>query len=223
MRGNRYSKNNKIVKVIIIIGANLILATLVLGIVCVIFDKSLEDFGFDFTYSKEVLKPEINEKLLTINEYSRPGTPLNEVNGIVIHYTANPGTSAINNRDYFEGLRISKTTSASSHFIIGINGEIVQCIPLNEIAYATSERNIDTISIECCHKSKDGKFTKETYNSLVQLVSWLLCEYNLKSNSVIRHFDVTGKNCPKYYVEHEDKWEQLKEDIKQYIKENNIK
>ncbi len=223
MAGNRYLKKNKIIKVTIIIGVNLILAVLVLGIICVVFDKSLSDLGFSFTYSNQVLKPEIEEKFLTVNEYSRPATPLNEVNGIVIHYTANPGTSALNNRNYFEGLKDSKETSASSHFIIGINGEIIQCVPTNEIAYATSERNIDTISIECCHKNKDGKFTKATYDSLISLVSWLLCEYNLKTNSVIRHFDVTGKNCPKYFVEHEDKWEQFKEDIKQFIKENNIK
>ena len=30
---------------------------------------------------------------------------------------------------------------------------------------------------------------------------------------VIRHYDVTGKNCPKYFVEHEDEWEQFKKDV----------
>ena len=30
---------------------------------------------------------------------------------------------------------------------------------------------------------------------------------------MIRHYDVTGKNCPKYFVEHEDEWEQFKKDV----------
>ena len=31
--------------------------------------------------------------------------------------------------------------------------------------------------------------------------------------SVIRHYDVTEKLCPLYYVEHEDAWIQMKADI----------
>ena len=38
--------------------------------------------------------PEFDVQLLTVNEYSRPGTALEKVKGIVIHYTANPGTGA---------------------------------------------------------------------------------------------------------------------------------
>ena len=47
-------------------------------------------------------RPEITEDFLTVNENSRPGIKLEKVNGIVIHYTANPGTGAKANRDYFE-------------------------------------------------------------------------------------------------------------------------
>ena len=48
---------------------------------------------------------DIQEEFLTVNPYSRPGTELKNVKKIVIHYTANPGTSAQANRDYFEGLQ----------------------------------------------------------------------------------------------------------------------
>ena len=34
---------------------------------------------------------------------------------------------------------------------------------------------------------------------------------------MIRHYDVTGKICPKYFVEHEDAWEQFKADVKVQI------
>ncbi len=34
--------------------------------------------------------------------------------------------------------------------------------------------------------------------------------FGLTGQDVIRHYDVTGKICPKYFVEHEDAWEQLR-------------
>lgn len=172
--------------------------------------------------SKVINKPEISEMLLTPNEYSRPQTPLNKVNSIVIHYTANPGTGAESNRNYFENLRVNKTTSASSHFVIGLEGEIIQCIPLNEISFASNDRNNDTISIECCHPDETGKFNDKTYQSLIALVSWLCCEYSLGKDDIIRHYDVSGKLCPLYYVEHEDAWEELKNDIMAYIDKNAV-
>lgn len=157
----------------------------------------------------ELKEPDIEEMFLTPNKYSRPGKALKTVKGIVVHYTANPGTDAEDNRSYFEGLRKSKAAYASSHFIIGLDGRIIQCIPLEEIAYASNKRNKDTISIECCHKDKSGKFTKETYDSLVELTAWLLSRYGLDAGDVIRHYDVTGKKCPLYFVEHEDKWQEF--------------
>ena len=162
-------------------------------------------------------KPEIDVDLLDINPFSRPGSENEGVNGIVIHYTANPGSTAKQNRDYFEGLKDTHTTKVSSHFVVGLKGEIVQCIPTWEYAYASNERNADTISIECCHPDESGKFTDQTYRSVVQLSAWLCLKYGLDENDIIRHYDITGKNCPRYFVEHEDKWDEFKEDVKMAI------
>lgn len=164
--------------------------------------------------------PDIDVELLDVNPYSRPGRALQKVNGIVVHYTANPGTDAMANRDYFEGLAQSHATKASSHFIIGLDGKIVQCIPTSEISYASNSRNNDTISIECCHPDDSGKFTEATYQSLIRLTAYLMGRFNLSTDDVIRHYDVTGKNCPKYFVEHPDAWEQFKTDVNDYIKEH---
>ena len=161
--------------------------------------------------------PPFEVDLLDVNEYSRPGTPLEEIKGIVIHYTANPGTTAKNNRDYFQGLKDSHETKVSSHFVVGYDGEIVQCVPSTEIAYASNSRNEDTLSIECCHLDETGKFTEATYISLVRLTGWLCWRFNLTEEDVIRHYDVTGKICPKYYVENPDAWEQFKADVKVQI------
>ena len=159
------------------------------------------------------VRPDIDVELLTPNEYSRAGIATNKITGIVIHYTANPGASAMNNRDYFEGLKDSHITKASSNFVVGLEGEIVQCVPTWEMAYASNRRNIDTVSIECCHPDETGKFTEETYQSMVQLTAWLCRKYSLTADTVIRHYDVTGKNCPKYFVENEEAWANFKEDV----------
>lgn len=164
-----------------------------------------------------IKQPEITEDFLTPNEYSRPQTALEEVNGIVVHYTGNPNTTAKQNRDYFEDLATTHATSASSHYVVGLEGEILQCMPLDEVAYASRHRNADTISIETCHPTEDGKFTEETYEALVELVAWLLVEYDLSVEDVIRHYDVTGKECPKYFVDHESAWEDFKADIQSHI------
>ncbi len=165
----------------------------------------------------EMDRPPLDVQLLTVNEYSRPGITLEQVNGIVIHYTANPGTSAQDNRDYFENLKTSHTTKASSHFIIGLDGEIIQCVPCSEWAYASNDRNRDTISIECCIPDESGQFTQKTYDSLVELVSWLCFRYSLDETDLLRHYDITGKNCPKYFVEQPQAWEDFCSDVKAYM------
>lgn len=159
------------------------------------------------------------QDFLDPNPYSRPQTKLSKVEGIVIHYVANPGTSASANRDYFNEI---SDRYASSHFIIGLDGEIVQCIPLDEIAYASNDRNDNTISIECCHPDSTGKFNKATYNSLIKLTAWLCGKYDVPKKNIIRHYDVNGKKCPLYYVEHENKWKKLKDDVFDYIKDNAV-
>lgn len=78
-------------------------------------------------------RPEIDVQLLDINEYSRPGIESDGITGIVIHYTANPGSTAQENRDYFEGLKDTHETSASSNFVVGLEGEIIQCVPTWEV------------------------------------------------------------------------------------------
>lgn len=164
-------------------------------------------------------QPELDVQLLTINPYSRPGYRTNRITNIVIHYTANPGTTAEQNRNYFEGLKTAKTTRASSHFIVGLEGEIVQCVPTKEVSYASNNRNSDTISIETCHLKSDGKYTEETYESLVYLTAWLCEKFELTEEDVIRHYDITGKNCPKYFVEDDKAWKQFKSDVKTILEE----
>ena len=51
----------------------------------------------------------VQPDLLTVNPWSRPGTPLEEIQGVVIHYVGNPNTTAEANRNYFESLSSGET------------------------------------------------------------------------------------------------------------------
>ena len=166
----------------------------------------------------------VTEDLLTVSEYSRPGYALTEVNNIVVHYVGNPGTSAAGNREYFESLSDPSLNpggyGASSHYIVGLEGEIVQCIPVYEVAFANYPRNYDTISIEVCHPDESGEFNETTYWTLVRLCAYLLEQTGMDPEQLIRHYDVSGKLCPMYYVEHPDEWTQFKSNVRGYMAEH---
>ena len=151
----------------------------------------------------------IDEQIIHLHNTARTGTELDGVKNIVIHYVGNPNTTAQNNRDYFD----KDSTEVSAHFLVGLEGEIIQCVPLWEKSAASNWRNNDTISIEVCHPDDTGKFNDTTYNAVIKLTAWLLNELGLDESAVIRHYDITGKLCPLYYVENEDAWNQMKKDI----------
>ncbi|MDF2888626.1 MAG: N-acetylmuramoyl-L-alanine amidase family 2 [Lacrimispora sp.] len=187
-------------------------------LVCILWGL-ISLFGRNYVDIRSIPMPDyVQQDFIEFNPYSRPGTKMNRIDGIVIHYVANPGTTAKQNRDYFANLKDQtgeKKISASSHFIIGLEGEILQEIPIYEVAYATSkEKNKDTVSIECCHPDETGKFNDQTYASLVKFTALLCKELGLSEKDVIRHYDVTGKDCPRYFVAHEDAWKQFLQDVK---------
>ena len=151
----------------------------------------------------------VAQDLLEVNEWSRPGSPLKRVKGVVLHYVGNPGTSAQANRNYFNSLADGVLgIYASSHFIVGLEGEVIQCVPLAEIAYASNSRNKDTISIEVCHPDETGEYSPAAYARVAELTAWLCREFRLDpAEDVLRHYDVSGKRCPLYYVDHPEAWE----------------
>lgn len=156
----------------------------------------------------------IKSEIIEVDGTSRSGEKLSSVKDIVVHYVGNPGSTAEQNRNFYAG----DQSNVSSHFVVGLKGEIIQCIPLSEMSAASNWRNNDTISIEVCHLDDTGKFNKKTYKSLVKLVAWLEDQCGLEDGDVIRHYDITGKECPKYFVTHEDAWKKFKQDVADYRK-----
>jgi N-acetylmuramoyl-L-alanine amidase len=149
----------------------------------------------------------ITDMLLT-NKNARPGTKITP-RGLVIHWTANEGkgANAVANRNYFN----KPTTEASAHYIVD-DKQIVRCLPENEMGYHVGARqykpeavaklssypNNCTIGIEMCVNA-DGNF-QETYRRTVELAADILKRYGWGVDRLWRHFDITGKNCPAYFV-----------------------
>ncbi len=144
---------------------------------------------------------------------SRKGLELKEVKNIVVHYVGNPGTTAQQNRDYFS----NNGVEVNSHFVVGLDGEIIQCVPLYERSSASNWRNKDTISIEVCHPDETGEFNKQTIDSLIKLMAWLCEICDLDADDIIRHYDITGKLCPLYYVQNEYAWDDIISQIEEIL------
>jgi N-acetylmuramoyl-L-alanine amidase len=162
------------------------------------------------------MKIDVQRKLLTVNPFSRPGKKLSGVKGIVIHWVANAGSTAEQNRNYFESLKgqsLSDNSAryASAHFIAGLKGGIVQCVPAEEMAYHAGAKkytpealgrlghypNNCTIGIELCHPTGDGHFTPETVLAAAELCALLCVQFGLDPlRDIWRHYDITGKRCP---------------------------
>lgn len=164
----------------------------------------------------------IDQYFITPNEYSRPQKPLREVLGIVIHWTANPNANAEQNWLYFEAKKTGMGSYGSAHYIIGQKGDIIQCIPDNEIAYhcgssqkdpesgqiytnyarkkfghyalhwQTTSPNYCTLGIELCPTDYDGNFTEKTINAAIDLCAYLCKRHNLAADDITTHHDIVG-------------------------------
>ena len=164
----------------------------------------------------------IKEQFLTKNKYSRVGKPLNKMLGVVVHYVGVNEQRPEQTVNYFESLKNgTNQIYASAHYVIGTDGNGINCIPDNEVAYHCGAReykkgiveklsqypNYTTVGIEMCHTDKG--FTEETLETTSKLVAQILTEHDLTISDVYRHFDITGKLCPKFFVEDEEQWKEF--------------
>jgi N-acetylmuramoyl-L-alanine amidase len=150
---------------------------------------------------------QIEQNLIHVNSHTRPGTKLKGVKGVVIHWTANEaaGADADAHFRYFDkGL-----VYASAHFFVD-SGKILRIIPENEVAYHVGAKSYKTtkygtypnatmIGVEMCVNA--GANFQETWKRSVWLVADLLKRHGLSINELERHFDITGKSCPKFFTE----------------------
>jgi len=160
--------------------------------------------------------------MIAINIFSRPGRKMAEVKAIVIHWPDAKNKSAQWLHDYFDKAIPMERRYGSAHYVVGLDGEIVQCIPEDEMAYhcGTSLKdpasgkvytnlareilgdfadkpylspNNATLGIEVCHIDDKGTMSDATVRSLVKFVSELCVKYGLDpSRQVLRHYDIVG-------------------------------
>ena len=156
---------------------------------------------------------EINKLLTQVN--FKPGNG-KQNKYLVIHFVGALG-GAKANCEYFKSIH----RGASAHYFVGHEGEIWQCVADHNIAWHCGAsrykhpycRNTNSIGIEmCCKKKADGTwyFEEETIKSTIELVKYLMAKYNIPAANVIRHYDVTGKNCPEPYVRDTAAWNTFK-------------
>jgi N-acetylmuramoyl-L-alanine amidase len=177
---------------------------------------------------------EVIEAFLTPNKWSRPQIAIKPVRGIVMHYVENPGTSAMFNRNYFESRKKGKLGFGSAHFIVDLTGIVILCIPPNEVAYHCGESkqqgyvytafalqkfgvwpNACTLGVEMCHLDREGRFTDDTIRAAAKLISCLCERHDLDPiNDVVRHYDITSKPCPLWWVQNPLAFEAFKNSAK---------
>jgi N-acetylmuramoyl-L-alanine amidase CwlA len=145
---------------------------------------------------------------------------LSKIKYIVIHYTANDGDTDEGNGNYFK----NNVVEVSAHYFVD-DDSVTQSVPDNYVAWSVGGNraknykstggakyygkctNTNSISVEICDDVRNGVVypSAATINNAVALVKSLMKKYNIPVENVIRHFDVTGKLCPAYWVDN-DKW-----------------
>ena len=128
---------------------------------------------------------------------------------IVIHYTSNWGDSAKNNADYFA----REAVRASAHYFVD-ESEVWQSVPDDRIAWHVGAkqyfhpacRNANAIGVEICMNDRNGRVRQGSIDRAAQLVRLLMKEYGIPADHVVRHYDVTHKNCPAPMVEKPALW-----------------
>ena len=143
------------------------------------------------------------------NSHAHGGTrSLSSVKYIVIHYTGGNGDTAKNEATYFAN---SNTRSAGAHYFVGQDGSVYLSVELNVIAWSVGGSkysntgttgggsyhgictNANSVSIELCDNA-----TKDPSKAQIEATRLLIKHIQSQcpnAKTIIRHFDVTGKNC----------------------------
>ncbi|MBO0961634.1 N-acetylmuramoyl-L-alanine amidase [Neobacillus sp. MM2021_6] len=188
--------------------------------------------------------PPWTEDIIKINKYSRPGLKLTAVKKIVEHFTANPGGSAKNHVTYFGKTLIEQNEKlpkkdrryASAHIFVD-KKEALLLVPLNEAAYHANDvqqknkngspwrgikdlapnANLLSIGVELCIES-DGTFHPDTIQRAAEVNAELCKMYKLDPiDDIVRHYDVTHKNCPAPWVANPQAFIGFKNSVKTYM------
>jgi N-acetylmuramoyl-L-alanine amidase CwlA len=118
---------------------------------------------------------------------------------------------------------------AGTHYCID-DQEIIQCTDESNVAYAVGDkkwwgfipkpwltnkiRNNNSLSFEMCLGG--GRNDSLIIETTAQQIGWQLVNKGLDISRVVRHYDVSGKHCPRFYYMDKE-WDQAKEDRAFYL------
>jgi N-acetylmuramoyl-L-alanine amidase CwlA len=162
-----------------------------------------------------------NVDLVQINKYSRPGTKLDSLKGIIIHWVGSSSTDE-NNAEFFDGPDGGGGRYAGAHLFID-KDSATQILPFDEVAYHANDKpcrvptlgynaNFTTIGLEMCVE-KDGTIHPDTVKRTAQITAHLCQFYKLGVEDIYRHYDITRKNCPAPWVADPSLFVQFKKDV----------
>lgn len=152
---------------------------------------------------------------------------LSKIKYIVLHYTANDGDTDESNANFFK----TSGRGSSAHYFVDDNS-VTRTVPDNYVAWSVGGNrysnykttggaslyktctNTNSINIEMCDTKRNGKYdvSEKTLLNTIELVILLMKKYKISISSVIRHFDVTGKSCPAYFIDN-GIWNNMKKRI----------
>lgn len=134
-----------------------------------------------------------------------------QIKYIVVHYTSNLGDTAKNNADYFAREKLKNP--ASAHYFVDENEIWCSVIPsivayhVGAKAYRHPEcRNANSLGVEICMLDKQGNVRKGAIAQAAKLVYELMRKYDVPLAHVLRHYDVTDKDCPAPMVANPGLW-----------------
>lgn len=160
-----------------------------------------------------------------------------DIQYLVYHYTGNDGDTDANNAAYFQ----SHVVEASAHYFVD-DDSITQSVPDLYVAYAVGGKlwsdagrtgggtmygavtNRNSLSIELCDTRRDGMLqaTEATMERAAVLGRALMDKYGIPQDRVYRHFDVTGKHCPAYWMD-EAAWADFKARLEERMTEDRVR
>ena len=136
----------------------------------------------------------LKEDILKKGHRRRPGGRYSKAS-ITIHSTGNSSSIARGERAWLDNAENNR--DASWHYVVG-NGTVIQAIPEEEEAWhcGATEGNRHSISVEIC-ESGDRRAVLET---AAAFVADLLEKYGWGVEKLKRHYDWTGKDCPRILI-----------------------
>ena len=158
----------------------------------------------------------MNIRTKRCNAANHGGRRTQPIEYLVIHYTSNRGDTAKNNADFFA----REITRTSAHYFVDEN-EIWQSVPDDTVAwhcggsrYVHADcRNANAIGIEVCMQDRQGKLRQASIDRAARLARALMDRYGIPVERVLRHYDVTHKNCPAPMVEDPARWADFRKEL----------